>query len=398
MGKAFGISTVIIDNEPFEIAQMRIDGDYSDGRRPNSVQHVTDIAQDLARRDFTMNAIAEDDDGNLVDPYGGAIDISNRLIKFVGNPDDRILEDALRILRAFRFKSQLGFNIEEMSLYAIEQYFKVGNDFRGVSQERITAEMEKLLLGQDAFDTIKLMAETDALWVVFPALKDTLVPHKCKYHLETMAPWGNSIFAHIMYVLKFVSERSIDLSNEERLIVRLAALFHDIGKPASRIEREDSDSFTDHDRKGAEMTSQILTRMRFSTDIVKSVTDLVKRHMTFHNLIRIVKDAKARMILGRPNVHLQTMLGIADTLGTTGEGGIIPNVREVKILLDSIDKFKNKYPVMLPDPIVDGKDLIEAGLKPGPDFKERLKRVYNAQLSGENRKERLIKQAINLTL
>jgi len=147
VGEAFGIVTLICNDEVFEIATMRTDGNYSDGRRPDSVQFVTDIRSDLERRDFTMNAIAIDPiKGTMIDPFCGGLDIHDKTICFVGFPEDRIAEDKLRILRAFRFAAQLGFTFEENTFNAICEAIKSDNVFDGISQERITAEFSKILI------------------------------------------------------------------------------------------------------------------------------------------------------------------------------------------------------------------------------------------------------------
>jgi len=289
MGAAFGIFTVILDGEPFEIAQMRLDSKESDGRRPKDVKFVSRIEQDLARRDFTMNAMAIDPKtGKITDPFGGQKDIANKVINFVGNAEERIAEDKLRIFRAFRFMSQLGFTFSAETLHALTQF---SGDFASVSQERITTEFEKILMGDNAFNTIKLMAELGFLQMIIPEMTALSEPHNNGFHTEVMAPFGNSIMAHVMFVFKFACEDDT-CSGDEKLILRLGALLHDIGKPLCRGDKPDgTNNFHGHDLVSGRMVLQILTRMRFPKDIVNMVFIIVKNHMQHHDFGKMKKSS-----------------------------------------------------------------------------------------------------------
>lgn len=237
MGKAFGIITIIADGEPFEVATFRSECGTSDGRHPEQLQFETSIEADLSRRDFTMNAIAFRPHNNeLVDPFNGKADIEADVIRFVGNAKERIAEDHLRVLRAFRFQSQLGFQFSEETWQAIKSQNEQLLD--GVSNERIFQEMSKLLLGKNAAEALASMAVSGVLWTVIPELKELMIDHESRWHNETWEPFGNAIFAHVLHVVKNATVLSEKLPNERRLALMWSALLHDIGKGRTKKIKE----------------------------------------------------------------------------------------------------------------------------------------------------------------
>jgi len=395
IGEAFGITAVIINGTPYEIAQFRKDGESSDGRRPDNIEIVDNIESDLGRRDFTMNAMAWDPDSDeFTDPYEGGVDIENKRIKFVGNPWDRIVEDRLRIFRAFRFMSQLGFVIEEKSLSAIKKFMEVSADFAGVSQERITAEFSKILEGQNSFNTIKSMFDIGIMELIIPETEDLKQPHNNKYHKESMEPYGASILSHVLYVIKFASQ----MQSSNKLILMLAALLHDIGKPKCRGEKPDgTNNFHTHDIVGAKMAEDILIRMKFPSNIISRVVRLIKMHMNFHEFTKIKKVYKLRRLLGISDFDLQRQLAYCDTAATSSTGEV-PNIKEAEEAEKLLDELISQHGQELPKPIISGEDLISAGMKPGPDFKKRLEGAFNYQLNGETNKQKLINYAKGLLI
>jgi len=383
VGKAFGIVVVHKDGESFEVATFRRDGTSSDSRRPDTISYVKTIEEDLARRDFTCNAIAMDITGKLIDPHDGKRDIQQRVIRFIGDPMQRILEDRLRILRAFSFASRLQFKIYDQTYKAICK--AVGDPtlaLRGVSQERITAELQKAITGKDAFTAIRQMAECGLLFLIIPELAEMQSAHSSPYHQETLEPWGNTIFAHTMLVLEHICHEE-SANTDTLLVLRLAALFHDIGKPECRKDKGDHDSFVGHDVVGAEMTKKIMTKMKFRHTIINRVINLVRYHMDMHDLIKTCKVTFIRKLLGRGDIEELLALALAD------EAATINNIREFK-LIDMVNKYRQKYPVMLPPPLVTGKDLIKAGYQPGKAMGIMLAEAYNEQL----RNEKITKQGL----
>jgi putative nucleotidyltransferase with HDIG domain len=398
VGESFGI--VIVNG--IEVATFRADVGGSDGRHPDEVRLVTDVREDLARRDFTMNAMAMDPTpGHFlpVDPFGGLDDIQNKVIRFVGDPAERIKEDHLRVLRAIRFMSKLGFSFEANTERTIVEQFNLS----GVSVERITKEFEKILLGDFAPRAIDFMARNGLLWKIIPELENSLGPHDSPWHLEADDFSGNSIWAHIFRVFENACEATRDDSDEDKLLVRLAALLHDVGKAfvrevvdytnnpnAAKFAMNVHSRFLNHDKVGAKMTKEILTRMRFPTKVVDEVTELVFMHMIMHDVEKMKKVHKVRRLLGRSDIELLLKLGQAD------DDASVNNIEEVQDhgkTARKVAEWRAKFPEMLPRPLVTGDDLIAAGLKPGIGFKEALDKAFDEQLCGSSNKVALINRA-----
>jgi putative nucleotidyltransferase with HDIG domain len=378
VGESFGIVTVIISGMPFEIATFRADHGNSDGRHPDAVELVTDVLADLSRRDFTMNAIAYDPIANkTIDPFKGQADILAKTVRFIGRPADRIKEDRLRILRAVRFVAQKGFSLDEKAYEAILSAASSGDPLKGVSQERITEELKKTLIADEAFDAMVVMADTGLLFNIIPALSDTLIDHDSPWHHETFREFGNSIFSHIMLVLKNAIENTKSFSAAERLNVRLAAIFHDIGKPTAKRAKDDHSTYVGHDRISATMAKKILTSMKFDNDTIREVSELCDMHMHLHDLVRAKKASFIRRTLGRSDIEQLLALGRADEDATL-------NSFRVKSLMASVAEHRAKFSVMLPAPLVTGYDLISMGFSPSDKFKDALKKAYDFQLTSDD--------------
>jgi poly(A) polymerase len=385
MGKAFGIVTVVIKGVPFEIATTRSDVGGHDSRHPGYVIMGCDIETDLARRDFTMNAIAFDPlTEGMVDPFNGVSDIQAGIIRFVGDANQRIKEDHLRVLRAVRFCSQLGFEIDDFAIDAMK-----GVSLDGVSAERIQAEMAKILTGKNAVAALRIMRDTGILWKVFPDLEHQLEPHNSPYHQESDET-GNSIMAHTFKVVESMAARCVGETNETRLVLMLSALLHDIGKPFVRESRGDHDRFMKHDIVGAKMVEKLLTDAKWPAHIVKIVAKLVRSHMMVHDLTKIKKVWKARELMGNQDFPLMMKLGMADEEATVNDLGTQGALQK------AIDSWNSRFPVMLPEPLVTGMDLILAGCEPGPKFGEALRQARINQLNGNNNKAALLASAIKL--
>jgi tRNA nucleotidyltransferase (CCA-adding enzyme) len=385
VGANFGIVVVVINGEPFEIATFRQDGTSSDSRHPDQVQFVKNIEDDLSRRDLTMNSVATKDFKTFVDPFNGRGDIKKGIIRFVGDPEERLEEDNLRAIRAVRFQAQLGLKLSDDVIEALKDCpLKV-------SAERIQAEFKKILLGNFALDAIDNLRKTGMLWTIFPEMKSMLEPHNNKWHTES-DDTGNSIWAHVRMVFKYACEESKDLPKDDKIKVRLAALFHDIGKSSVRSKKEDgTDRFLGHDKKGEEMTREILTRLKFESAIINDVSELVGLHMDVHNVGKIRDVAKIRLFMGKRLFPLAEILGSADEKATINSMDVAGK--------DHVDlhavakKYRDLYPNGNPDALVKGDDLIKIGMKPGPVFKGVLDKVYRDQLRGIEDKDKLLKNA-----
>lgn len=258
-GLQYGTVTVVIDGMPLEITALRQDGAYRDGRRPQSVRPAASIEQDLRRRDFTINAMAYCPGRGLLDPCGGLRDLRCRCIRAVGDPVLRFQEDSLRILRALRFASVLGFSLDARTAQAVHD---TRHTLRRVSQERITQEFTRLVCGVQAPQVLRQFADVAA--VVVPELAPMFGFDQCTpYHIY-------DVWEHTLHVLENAPTDKI---------TRLAALFHDIGKPdCFFIGRSGTGHFKGHAILGGAMTARIMRRMRYSNEVREQVCELVRWH------------------------------------------------------------------------------------------------------------------------
>lgn len=258
-GLKHGTLAVIIDKTPYEVTTYRIDGEYGDNRHPENVTFTSKIGDDLARRDFTINALAYNEETGLVDLYGGQDDIYNGIIKTVGDADTRFKEDGLRIMRALRFSATLGFEIEENTKKAIH---KNKDLLKNISAERITVELTKLLCGKNAFNI--LMEYPDVLSVFIPEIAPAI---NFEQYGEKHA---YDIWEHICH--------TVDTIPDDR-ILRLTMLLHDLGKvPTHKLNENGDSTFKNHATVGGEMAKEILTRLKFDKKTINRVSFLVGCH------------------------------------------------------------------------------------------------------------------------
>ena len=364
VGEHFGVILV----GGIEVATFRYDGVYSDGRHPDSVKFSTSIDDDLARRDFTINAMAMDPfTREIINPFNGKQDLKDGIIRTVWNPKERFQEDKLRVLRAVRFQSQFGFKIEELTKKHLNQLLDI-------SKERIQTEFMKILRGPHFVEAIETLYETGLLFQLFPSTKGYSEPHDTPYHLETYKGL-NDIWAHIHSVLENV--------NSEDPLIRLACLLHDVGKPLCRFVSGHS-SFVKHDVVGANIVEKEMEALRFSNAEVELVTNLVRDHMNYHNLPKMKDVVKIRRFLGKKYFEQLRILGDADTRGTL-------NPYPVALMGPVIEKYRSQFPDMLPYPNVTGATLITMGLEKGPAYKRTMELCYNEQLRGKTLTSKQIK-------
>ena len=259
-GIKHGTVTVLCGGEAFEITTYRIDGEYSDHRRPDEVRFTSDIADDLSRRDFTVNAVAMDRHGNMVDPFGGKADMEAGIIRCVGDPQKRFNEDALRILRAVRFSSQLGFEIDSATAEAVRS---MKGQLDGISRERVRDELDKLICGQNAVEV--LLDYSDVITAVIPEFEPSIgLDQRSPYHRYNV--WEHTV-------------RALGAAPSADLGLRRALLYHDIGKPACmKLDETGRGHFKQHDRVGAEMTSEIMKRLHYDNKTIAYTTALIANH------------------------------------------------------------------------------------------------------------------------
>lgn len=352
-GLHHGTVSVIVRGEPYEVTTFRSDGDYSDGRRPDGVTFVESIEQDLARRDFTVNAIALDPvTGDLVDPYGGQADIDGEWLRCVGDPRERFNEDGLRCLRAVRFAATLGFEIAPATLAAIPDCLPV---FRQVAMERVTAEWLKAIMAPIPSVAFRLMADTGLLEAVAPEFVPSFDCKQNRYH-------AYPVYEHVMRVLNACPPDPI---------VRLAALFHDVDKPTCKgVHPKHGDvTFYNHEEVGAETTDAIMRRMKFSNETRERVVHLVR-----HHLVKYERGWAASAIrrwvrkVGRDNVDQLLALARADILGK-GPAEVPLDVTTLDHLAERLATLQVSAPIVqnTAELAISGRDVMqEWGIGPGP--------------------------------
>ncbi|MEN9604591.1 MAG: hypothetical protein RJB39_276 [Candidatus Parcubacteria bacterium] len=301
----FGTVGVKTELGVIEVTPYRVEGSYSDGRRPDSVKFSLNIQDDLSRRDFTINAIAYSPEKDIfIDPFDGTKDIKNQIIRAVGVAEDRFNEDGLRIMRMLRFVAQLQFGIDPETLAAA---VKTRNMLAKISKERIRDEFTKLVLSDNPAGAFVYAEKTDILEYITPYLKDAV-------HVEQNGCHAYDVFEHLVRSLQCAADKKYSLD------LRLAALFHDIGKPPTRLwSKENKDyTFYGHEVVGAKLTKKILNDLKFSHETVEKVTKLVRWHMFFSDTDQITHSAVRRMIanVGKENIWDLINLRICDRVGT----------------------------------------------------------------------------------
>jgi tRNA nucleotidyltransferase (CCA-adding enzyme) len=350
-GIQHGTVTVLHKGEHFEVTTLRGETTYSDGRRPDQVTYVDDITEDLARRDLTINAIAFDPlHDQLIDPFGGQKDLKAGIVKAVGNPLERFQEDGLRVLRTARFAALLEAELDPATEQAIQPSLAT---FRKVSAERIREEWLKSMKARRPSQAFDIMRRTGILGVSCPELVESFGCEQNRYHAFDV--WGHAMAC-------------LDASPKGDPILRLAALLHDVGKPRTRNFSQKTMDYTfyEHERVGAEMTLDILQRLRFSNDERDRIAHLVRHHLVCYE--DSWTDAAIRRWIkriGRENLNDMYEIVRCDALGKgkdfQDQLAMVDQLRErVDIILESGDAINVKHLQ------INGKDIIDHfQIKPG---------------------------------
>lgn len=370
-GLQHGTVTVKKDGELFEVTTYRCDGDYSDGRHPDSVQYVRTIEEDLARRDFTINAMAYNESRGLIDPYDGRHDCEKGIIRAVGEPDARFTEDALRILRAVRFAAVLGFAVESTTKAAMQRHL---DKLQNISRERIGAELYKTVTAPHAAEALQT-GQGAVIRYICPELDACYgCAQNNRYHYL-------DVFGHTMQALANAEHYHRFPDEWADGYVRMALLLHDIGKPDSKTTDENGyDHFYGHASVSAQKAEQVLRRLRYSNAFVGTVVELVAAH----DVEFVPTKACARRLLNKFGVdQLQRLLKLrecdnrAHTLEAWArfESNAVPFAAVLQQVLDEESAFSLK------DLAINGKDLIAAGYKPGPQMGKLLNSLLDAVIT-----------------
>lgn len=380
-GIQHGTVTVMMDQTGYEITTYRIDGEYEDARHPKEVTFTSNLIEDLKRRDFTINAMAYNDEQGLVDAFEGIHDLETGIIRCVGNPLDRFGEDALRMLRAVRFAAQLGFSIEEETRQAVKT---LASTIEKVSAERIQVELVKLLTS--GHPEMMLIVYELGLSKVFLPEFDLMMetPQQNKHHCY-------SVGEHTLVAMEHIRADKI---------LRLTMLLHDVAKPLCKtVDDEGQEHYYGHPQKGAELAKEIFKRLKFDNDTMNRCCQLIR----YHDDRPQVTEKNIRRAISRIGVDFfPELLEVkqADTLGQSQYH------RDEK--LEYIADYRKMYELILEkeqcvqkkDLAINGKDLIAMGMRPGKELGGILDELFELVLDQPelNQKDKLIEYANKLIL
>jgi poly(A) polymerase len=357
VGAHFGVVLVRENTSQVEVATFRSDASYSDGRRPDAVRFEGDPRQDAMRRDFTINALLLDPDTNeVLDFTGGREDLRRRVVRAIGDPDERFQEDHLRLIRAVRFAARLGFEIEPATMAALQRLHGL---IVKVSPERVRDELARILTEGGARRGFELLDETGLLGDILPevaAMKGVAQPPE--FHPE------GDVWTHTLLLLEKLRDPTVTLA--------AGALLHDVGKPptfrvAERIR------FDGHVEEGVRLAHGILTRLRFSSDQIGQIEALIAHHMRFKDTGQM-RESTVKRFLRMENFAEHLELHRLDCLSSSGK---LDTYKRVLARLEELGEEE-----LRPKPLLTGRDLIEQGYTPGPAFGKMLAAVEDAQLEG----------------
>ncbi|WFA10292.1 HD domain-containing protein [Tissierella sp. Yu-01] len=371
IGKEYGTIVVVLEEGNIEITTYRTDGEYKDGRRPSEVSFADNIVDDLSRRDFTINSLAYNSDSGLIDPFNGLDDLQQKRIKSVGDPIKRLKEDYLRILRAVRFATQLDFTIEENTYNACKE---LNDSLKYISAERIRDELFKILLSMNPSKGIRLMYEMEILKNVIPELIETVdYDQRNPNHTRIL-------FDHILCVLD---------NTPPKLDLRMAALLHDIAKPMTfSLDEKGIGHYIGHDKIGADVSKEILIRLKCSKDFIEKVSMYIREHMYHGNMKQ--KGLKRELSrVGKENIFDLYELKRADMMCKSDDKDlslIDERIKQIEEILEKGEPYnKNQLKI-------DGNDIIALGFPKGKTIGEILNYLMDKVIEHPeyNSKEKLI--------
>ncbi|HET8568370.1 MAG TPA: HD domain-containing protein [Candidatus Limnocylindria bacterium] len=362
----FGTVVVRTRERDVEVTTYRIEADYADHRRPDHVRFTDSLRADLSRRDFTINAMAWRPPGELVDPFGGAADLERRIVRAVGDPEERVREDALRMLRAVRFATTLGMAIEPGTANAIERCAHLAVELSG---ERIGAEMTKIVLSERPSVGLRLLADLGLLAVLAPELEECrTVPQEKAY--------AQDVFEHSLL--------TVDAVAEPDLVLRLAALLHDVGKPRTFGDGH----FHQHEFVGEHLARTILRRWKYPKETITAVAHLVRNHMFWYQQ-EWTPAAVRRFIrkVGLDEIPRLFELRRADNVGS---GARAPRMYALDELWRRVQEEIAGANAFSPrDLEVDGNDVMAAlGIPSGPEVGRIIRELFERVLDDPSLNER----------
>lgn len=368
VGAHFGV--VLVTREggvQVEVATFRSEGAYSDGRRPGVIRFETNPALDAKRRDFTINGLMQDPvSGEVLDFVGGRADLAHKIVRAIGDPEERFSEDHLRMLRAVRFAARLNFSLEMETMNAIR---RLALSICNISAERIRDELVRIVTEGNAHVGLELLDRSSLLAYLLPEVKAFQgVEQPPDFHPE------GDVWTHVLLMLERLRQPSSTLA--------FGVLLHDVGKPAT-FRIADRIRFDGHAEVGAEMAHKRLCQLKFSNEDTEQITSLVANHMRFKD-VRNMRLSTLKRFLRLPRFEEHLELHRLDCLASNGYTDSYEFVRE------KLNDLRSEQ--LRPARLIGGQDLIEAGYQPGPGFGRALEAVETAQLDGEihSREEALV--------
>ncbi len=389
-----------------EITTYRLDAKYSDKRHPDEVKFAKSLDEDLARRDFTINSIAleiqnpldpqgipagasqipnksktQNPKFKIIDIFNGQEDLKNKIIRTVGNAQERFNEDALRMLRAVRFATTLNFTIEEKTAEAIK---KNSLWLEAISKERVRDELVKIIMADKAPDGVELLRDLGLLKFIVPELLENYGVSQNKHHIY-------DCYQHALKALEYTANKKFNLE------VRLAALFHDIAKPRVKVGEGKESTFYNHEVVGAKMAFQILNRLKFSKKDIEKIVKLIKYHMFYYNVDEVSESSVRRLVrnMGPENMEELLQLREADRIGSGVPKAEPYKLRHLKYIIDKV----SKDPISVKMLKVDGKDVMGIlNIEPGPKIGQILDALLGYVLDDpkKNTKKFLAKEIVAL--
>jgi len=334
-----------------EVTTFRKEEKYSDMRHPDQVTFTKTIEEDLARRDFTVNAIAMSENGEVIDPFKGRDDLDSKLIRSVGDPRKRFSEDALRLMRGVRFAAELGFNIEEETEAAIKSHSKL---LGKIAKERIRDEFVKILMSPDAGAMwgVKELEELNLLEHIIPELREGIDVGQNKHHIYTI--WEHNILS-----LDYAARQNYELE------IRMASLLHDFGKPRTKEGDGPDSTFYNHEVVGAKMAKEALARLHFSNDFIKKVSHLVRYHMFYYNVDEVTGAGVRRFLhrVGAENVPDLIKLREADRIGSGVPKAVPYKLRHFMFMIEKVKRDPISHKMLK----LKGDELMHVlNIEPGP--------------------------------
>lgn len=358
VGIQHGTVVVMVGDEGYEITTYRIDGEYEDNRHPKEVVFTASLAEDLRRRDFTINAMAYSEKTGIVDLFGGIDDLKRGIIRAVGNPRERFSEDALRILRAIRFSARFGYEIEEQTKEAIKE---LAPTLSNISAERIRDELEKMIM-TDNPDRMRTAYELGVTKIILPEW-DAMM--EC----EQNSPYHYlSVGEHTIKALEFLVDKFNELPMKDMRIVRIATLLHDVAKPSMKTtDAAGVDHFKKHPEAGVDMVKNILRRLKYDNETIDVVTKLVRYHdlRPRHTLPAVRRAIIAVGIDNIPNLMIVKQADMAAQSNYHYDEKMEDYNSFYNLYLQI---YENNDPLSIKDLAVTGRDLMEAGVASGPEM------------------------------